>query len=107
MNRNTTVIVGCKWGDEGKGKIASHQSKDAKLVIRGTGGANAGHSVVYNGKTLPLHLVPGGITYPHVTAIIGPGTVIDPEILISEIKMLEVKGQPYRHYKTRHWTLLL
>lgn len=94
MNRNTTVIVGCKWGDEGKGKIASQQSKDAKLVIRGTGGANAGHSVVYNGKTLPLHLVPGGITYPHVTAIIGPGTVIDPEILISEIQMLKEEGVP-------------
>lgn len=94
MNRNTTVIVGCKWGDEGKGKIASYQSKDAKIVIRGTGGANAGHSVVYNGKTLPLHLIPGGITYPQVTAIIGPGTVIDPEVLISEIKMLKEEGVP-------------
>ncbi|MCI8700535.1 MAG: adenylosuccinate synthetase [Clostridia bacterium] len=94
MNRNTTVIVGCKWGDEGKGKIASYQLEDAKLVIRGTGGANAGHSVVYNGKTLPLHLVPGGITYPHITAIIGPGTVIDLQILISEIEMLKDEGIP-------------
>lgn len=49
---------------------------------------------MYNGKTLPLHLIPGGITYPQVTAIIGPGTVIDSEILLSEIKMLKEEGVP-------------
>lgn len=94
MNKNVTAIVGCKWGDEGKGKIASMQSEDATLVIRGTGGANAGHSVVYNGRTLPLHLVPGGITYPQTTAIIGPGVVIDPEVLLAEIEMLKGHGVP-------------
>lgn len=50
MNKCVTVIVGAKWGDEGKGKIASYESQDASLVIRGTGGANAGHTIVFNGK---------------------------------------------------------
>ena len=57
MNKNVTVIVGTKWGDEGKGKIASREAKDAKLVIRATGGNNAGHTIVFNGIKLPLHLV--------------------------------------------------
>ena len=50
MNNCVTVVVGCKWGDEGKGKIASLTSKNAKFVIRATGGSNAGHTVIYNGK---------------------------------------------------------
>lgn len=49
MNNCVTVVVGCKWGDEGKGKIASLTSKNAKFVIRATGGSNAGHTVIYNG----------------------------------------------------------
>ena len=92
MNKNITVITGCKWGDEGKGKIAAFQSKDAKLIIRATGGSNAGHTVIYNGKSLPLHLIPGGIVYPDTTCIIGPGTVIDPELLLAEIEMLKEHG---------------
>ena len=82
MNKCVTVIVGAKWGDEGKGKIASYESQDASLVIRGTGGANAGHTIVFNGKKLALHLVPGGIVYPHTTCIIGPGVVLDLQILL-------------------------
>ena len=85
----TAVIVnGGAWGDEGKGKIASREAKDAKLVIRATGGANAGHTVVFNGKKLGLHLVPGGIINPQTTALIGQGVVLDPEILINEIHEL-------------------
>ena len=84
-----TAIVGCKWGDEGKGKVASYYAKDAQLVLRTTGGNNAGHTVIYNGKTLPLHLVPGGITYPQTTCIISPGVVIDPAVLLDEIQMLK------------------
>ncbi len=89
----TAVIVnGGAWGDEGKGKIASREAKDAKLVIRATGGANAGHTVVFNGKKLGLHLVPGGIVNPQATALIGQGVVLDPESLLKEIKDLEDAG---------------
>ena len=49
MNKNVTVIVGTKWGDEGKGKIAAHEAQNAKLVIRATGGSNAGHTIIYKG----------------------------------------------------------
>ncbi len=92
--KNVSVVCGAKWGDEGKGKVASLLAKDADIVIRATGGNNAGHTVIYNGKKLPLHLVPGGIAYPQTTAIIGPGVFVDPVILISEIKMLEELGIP-------------
>ena len=92
--RTVTVIVGAKWGDEGKGKVASSEAKDADIVIRGTGGANAGHTVIYQGKKLALHLIPGGITYPQTIAILGPGMVIDPKILLDEIQMLKDAGVP-------------
>ena len=92
MNKNVVVIVGTKWGDEGKGKIAAHEAKDAKIVIRATGGNNAGHTIIYKGTKLPLHLVPGGITNPNTTCIIGPGVVIDLEVLLSEIELLKTCG---------------
>lgn len=92
MHKCVTVVVGTKWGDEGKGKIASAEAKDAKLVIRATGGNNAGHTVIYNGQKLALHLVPGGIVYPQTTCIIGPGVVIDPLVLADEIATLESYG---------------
>lgn len=89
MNKNVTVIVGTKWGDEGKGKIASREAQNAKLVIRATGGNNAGHTVIYNGIKLPLHLIPGGIANPNAICIIGPGVVIDLDVLLGEIKLLK------------------
>lgn len=92
MYSNVTVIVGTKWGDEGKGKVAAAESQNAKVVIRATGGNNAGHTVVHNGKELPLHLVPGGIVYPETTCIIGPGVVLDLEVLLSEIDLLKSNG---------------
>ncbi len=101
MNKNVTVVVGSKWGDEGKGKIASREAKNAKLVIRATGGSNAGHTIVYNGVTLALHLIPSGIVYPQSTAIIGPGTVVDPQILLIEIKMLEQMEIPNIHERLK------
>ena len=94
MNKNVTVIVGTKWGDEGKGKIASREAEDAKLVIRATGGNNAGHTVIYKGTSLPLHLVPGGISNPNTICIIGPGVVLDLDVLLSEIKLLKNTGIP-------------
>ena len=94
MNKNVTVIVGCKWGDEGKGKIAAEQTQNAQYVIRATGGNNAGHTIIYNGTKLALHLIPGGITNPSATCIIGPGVVVDPKILLQEIEMLKKVGVP-------------
>ena len=94
MNKNVTVIVGTKWGDEGKGKIAAIESKDAKLVIRATGGNNAGHTIIYKGVKLPLHLIPGGIANPDTICIIGPGVVIDLDVLLSEIELLRTTDIP-------------
>ena len=93
-NPTATVIIGGAWGDEGKGKVASREAKTADLVIRGTGGANAGHTVIFDGKKIALHLIPGGIVYPHTTCLIGQGVVIDPPILFQEIESLEKIGVP-------------
>lgn len=83
------IIIGAQWGDEGKGKIADLLSKSADLVVRYQGGVNAGHTVVVEGQTFKLHLIPSGILYPDTQCIIGSGTVIDPKALISELDQLE------------------
>lgn len=83
------VIIGGAWGDEGKGKVATFYGKDANLVIRATGGANAGHTIYVNGKKHALHLIPGGIIYPKAFALIGQGVVLDLEILLNEIEELK------------------
>ncbi|MFH1866563.1 MAG: adenylosuccinate synthase [Patescibacteria group bacterium] len=85
-----TIIAGAQWGDEGKGKIVDHLSADVDIVARYQGGANAGHTVVIGGQTHVLHLIPAGIFHPHVTCVIGNGTVIDPVALMNEIRQLEV-----------------
>lgn len=89
LNKCITEVVGGFWGDEGKGRVASYEARDARLVLRTTGGNNAGHTVYYEGHKLPLHLVPGGIIYPNVTAIICNGVVVDSTVLFDEIKMLQ------------------
>lgn len=94
MNKCVTLVLGGKWGDEGKGKIASRESKDANLVIRATGGANAGHTIVYEGKKIALHLIPGGIVYPQTECLIGQGVVLDIPILLQEIEELKKMGVP-------------
>lgn len=83
-----TEIVGAYWGDEGKGRVSSFEAQNAKLILRTTGGNNAGHTVYYKGEKIPLHLVPGGIIYNGVTAIICNGVVIDPTVLHEEILLL-------------------
>ena len=83
-----TEIVGGYWGDEGKGRVASFESQDTRLVLRTTGGNNAGHTVYYNGEKIPLHLIPGGIIYPQTTAIICNGVVVDPLVLLDEIDLV-------------------
>lgn len=83
------VVIGAQWGDEGKGKITDLLSRSADVVVRYQGGVNAGHTVVVQGKTLKLHLIPSGILYTDTECIIGSGTVIDPQVLIEEIDHLE------------------
>jgi adenylosuccinate synthase len=87
-----TLIVGCQWGDEGKAKIVDLLAEKADLVVRYAGGANAGHTVVADGRRFAFHLVPSGILYPHVTCILGGGMVIDPVALASEIESVVEKG---------------
>ncbi len=87
-----TVIVGAQWGDEGKGKIVDYLSEDADIVARYQGGANAGHTVVTNGKKFVLHLLPAGILRPNTVGVIGGGVVIDPVALMSEINELKQAG---------------
>ena len=83
------VVIGAQWGDEGKGKIVDFLAGDASVVTRFSGGANAGHTIVSNGITYKLHLVPSGIVYPDKTVILGTGMVIDLESLFAELKTLE------------------
>lgn len=92
VGMSVTIVTGSQWGDEGKGKIVDLLSKDADVVARYQGGANAGHSIVLKGEKYILHLIPSGILHPQTTCIIGNGVVIDPVVLFDEIKLLESKG---------------
>lgn len=86
------VIIGAQWGDEGKGKIVDYLAEDAKYVVRFAGGANAGHTIVANGKKYALHQVPSGILYADKKVFLGSGMVIDPEALFAELQMLTDGG---------------
>jgi len=87
-----TVIVGAQWGDEGKGKVTDLLAERADAVIRFQGGNNAGHTIVRDGQTYKLHLMPSGILHPGKTCIIGNGVVIDPKVLTEEIDELRRQG---------------
>ncbi len=87
-----TVVVGTQWGDEGKGKFTDLFARDADMVVRYQGGHNAGHTLVVDGQSFKLQLVPSGILYPHIVPVIGNGVVVDPRVLISELDMLESRG---------------
>ena len=86
------VVVGSQWGDEGKGKIVDWLSSEADVVIRFQGGHNAGHTLVIDGKTYKLRLLPSGIVRKNKISIIGNGVVIDPWALIDEIDEIKKKG---------------
>jgi adenylosuccinate synthase len=87
-----TVVVGTQWGDEGKGKLTDLLAKEMQVVVRYQGGHNAGHTVVVDGKTFALQLVPSGVLYPHITPVIGNGVVVDPGVLIEELDSLKAEG---------------
>ena len=86
------VVVGSQWGDEGKGKIVDWLSVRADLVVRFQGGHNAGHTLVINGKTYKLSLLPSGIVREGKLSVIGNGVVVDPWALIDEMERLRAQG---------------
>ena len=86
------VVVGSQWGDEGKGKIVDWLSSEADVVIRFQGGHNAGHTLVIDGITYKLRLLPSGIVRKNKISIIGNGVVVDPWALLEEIKEIKSKG---------------
>lgn len=89
---STIVLIGAQWGDEGKGKFTDYLAQQADLVVRYQGGNNAGHTVIVEDQEFKLHLIPSGILYPDKLCLIGNGVVIDPEVLIGELKSLQARG---------------
>ncbi len=86
------VVIGSQWGDEGKGKVVDWLSERAHVVVRFQGGHNAGHTLVIDGKTYKLSLLPSGIVRPDKLSIIGNGVVIDPVALFKEIEAVGKLG---------------
>ena len=86
------VVVGAQWGDEGKGKIVDWLSEQADIVVRFQGGHNAGHTLVINGETYKLALLPSGVLRPSKLAIIGNGVVFDPQAFLDEVARLRGQG---------------
>ena len=86
------VIVGTQFGDEGKGKVVDYYSRDADIVVRYNGGANAGHTVIVGNEKFAFRLLPSGVLRSEKTVVIGNGVVIDPELLLAEINDLKRRG---------------
>ena len=86
------VVVGAQWGDEGKGKIVDWLSEQADIVVRFQGGHNAGHTLVINGKTYKLALLPSGVVRPSKLSVIGNGVVFDPQAFVTEVNRLKEQG---------------
>lgn len=86
------VLIGSQWGDEGKAKVVDLLSKNADYIVRYQGGSNAGHTVAVDSKKYKFHLIPSGILYPGKVCMIGPGTVIDPKVILREIRDLNEQG---------------
>jgi len=91
-----TVILGSQWGDEGKGKLVDILAKDYDVCARFNGGANAGHTIVVNGKKYALHLLPCGIMYPTCINVLGNGTVISIPSMFDELTQLDRDGIDYK-----------
>lgn len=93
------IVVGTQWGDEGKGKIIDIIASRADVVVRSQGGNNAGHTVVNDGQTYKLHLIPSGILYKNTLCLIGAGVVLDPKDFLSEIDDLSSRGISFDNLK--------
>ncbi|MGQ0680422.1 MAG: adenylosuccinate synthase [Actinomycetota bacterium] len=86
------ALVGTQWGDEGKGKVTHLMADRMDMVVRYSGGNNAGHTVIVGEETFKLHLLPAGVLYPHIVPVIGPGVVVDPKVLLEEMDGLQARG---------------
>jgi len=89
---SVVIVVGAQWGDEGKGKVVDLFTERADTVVRYGGGANAGHTLVIDGKKLVTHLVPSGVCHPGKSCVLGDGMVIDPHTLLEEISDCQGRG---------------
>lgn len=89
---SSVVVVGAQWGDEGKGKITDYLSENSEVVSRYQGGDNAGHTIVWNGKTYKLRLMPSGILYKEKLCVLGNGMVVNPKSLCKELDYMEESG---------------
>ena len=88
------AVVGANWGDEGKGKITDMLAKEADIIVRFQGGANAGHTIVNNYGKFALHTLPSGVFYSHTTSVIGNGVALNIPVLIKELNEIVSKGVP-------------
>lgn len=88
----STVLVGLQWGDEGKGKVIDYLCRNSDVIVRFQGGNNAGHTVIANNKKFVFHLIPSGVLHQNKICVIGQGVVIDPKVLLAEIKTLRKAG---------------
>ena len=88
------AVVGANWGDEGKGKITDMLAREADIVIRFQGGANAGHTIVNDYGKFALHTLPSGVFYGHTTSIIGNGVALNIPVLVNEIRSITDRGVP-------------
>ena len=102
-----SVIVGLQWGDEGKGKTTDFLAEQVAAVVRYQGGDNAGHTIVIGEDTFKLHLVPSGVLYGHITPIIGPGVVVNPETLLREFDGLIARGIDISRVRVSHAASLI
>jgi adenylosuccinate synthase len=87
-----TVVIGAQWGDEGKAKMIDYFSRDADIIVRYQGGANAGHTVVTRGKKYVFHLIPSGILHEGKICVIGNGVVVDPIQMMEEMDLIKAQG---------------
>ncbi|HEY0192509.1 MAG TPA: adenylosuccinate synthase [Kofleriaceae bacterium] len=94
---SVVVVVGAQWGDEGKGKVVDLFTERAEIVVRYGGGANAGHTLVIEGKKLVTHLVPSGVCHPGKSCVLGDGMVIDPHTLLEELAECQARGLLMQH----------
>ncbi|KAL4430209.1 hypothetical protein ABPG74_014768 [Tetrahymena malaccensis] len=98
VKSNVAVVLGAQWGDEGKGKLVDILAEKYEYCARFNGGANAGHTIIANGKKYPFHLLPCGILYPHTKNVLGNGTVIHLQTMFEELKQLD---RDHINYKGR------
>ena len=86
------VVIGCFYGDEGKGKVIDYLAGNADVAVRATGGDNAGHTIKVDGVKYAMHLIPSGILSGHKVGVIGNGVVLNPEVVLTEINNLKEHG---------------